>query len=70
MALDRLFDDGRVQTANIAFGASTASEKILHDFSFMFMAKQPLYFGHFRLDETAETDVSDQRENRKTAKLT
>ena len=69
MALDRPFDDGRVQTANVAVSASTESTNVIDDLIFMLMAKQPLYFRHFRLDETAETDVSDQRGRRKTAEL-
>ena len=44
-------------------------ENIMDDLTFMFKAKRPLYFRHFRLDETAETDVSDQRGRRKTAEL-
>ena len=31
--------------------------------------KRPLYFRHFRADEAAETDVSDQQRRRKTAKI-
>ena len=57
MALDRPFDDGRVQTANVAVSASTVSENILVDLIFMFSSK-PLYFRHFRPDETAEMEVS------------
>ena len=68
MALDRPFDDGRVQTANLAVSASTVSANIIYDLIFMFRAKLILYFRHFRLGETVETDVSvsDQR-GRKTA---
>ena len=69
MALDRPFDDGRVQTANVAVSASTVSANIMFDLIFMFTAKRSLYFLLFRLDETAETDVSDQRGRRKTAEL-
>ena len=69
MALDRPFDDGRVQTANAAVSASTVSANIMDDLIFMFTAIRPLYFRHFRLEETAETDVSDQRGRRKTAEL-
>ena len=68
MALDRPFDNGRVQTANVAVSASTVSENILVDLIFMFSSK-PLYFRHFRPDETAEMEVSDQRGTRKTAEL-
>ena len=68
MALDRPFDDGRVQTANVAVSASTVSANIM-DVLFMFRAKRPLYFRHFRLDEKAETDVSDKRGRRNTAEL-
>ena len=35
----------------------------------MFTSKRTLYFRHFRLDETTETDVSDQRGRGKTAEL-
>ena len=66
MALDRPSDDGRVQTANIAVSASTVSADIIYNLMFMFTAKRPLYFRQFSLDETAETDVFDQR-GRKTA---
>ena len=69
MALDRPFDDGRVQTANVAVSASTVSAKIMVDLTFMFTAERPLYFRYFRLDETAQTDVSDYRGRRKTAEL-
>ena len=67
MAVDWPSDDGRVQTANVAASASPVSANIKDDLIFMFMAKQPLDFRYFRLDETAETDVSDQRGRRKTA---
>ena len=69
MALDRPFDDSRVQTANVAITASAVSATIIDVLIFMFMAKQPTYFRLFRIDETAETDVSDQRGRRKTAEL-
>ena len=69
MALDRPFDDGRVQTANVAVNASTVYANIMEDLILMFTSKRTLYFRHFRLDETAETDVSDQRGRRKTAHL-
>ena len=36
---------------------------------FMFRAKRTLIFRYFRLDETAEKDVSDQGGRRKTAEL-
>ena len=61
VTLHRRFDDGRVQTANVAVGASTLSANIVHNLILMFTAKRPLHFRHFRLDETAETDVSDKR---------
>ena len=61
MALDRPFDDGRVQTAYVAVKASTVSANILNDLIFMFRERRPLHLPQFRLDETAETDVSDQR---------
>ena len=38
-------------------------------FNIHVQGKRPLYFRHFKLDETAETDVSDQRGRRKTAEL-
>ena len=37
--------------------------------SAVFRAKRPLYLRNFRLDEAAETDVSDHRGRRKTAEL-
>ena len=70
MALDRPFDDDRVQTANVAVSASTVSANIMFDLIFMFTAKRSLYFLLFRLDETAETDVSDQRGRRKQHSFT
>ena len=69
MALERPFDDGRVQTANVAVRASTVSANIVDHLIFMFTAKRSLCFRQFRLEETAETDVSDQRGRRKTAEL-
>ena len=69
MALDWPFDDGRVQTANVAMNASTVSANIMDDFIFMFKAKRTLYFRHFRPDEATETSVSDQRGRKKTAEL-
>ena len=69
MALDRPFDDGRVQTANVAVRASTVSENNIDDLIFMFRAERYLYLRHFRLDDTVETAVSDQRGRRKTAEL-
>ena len=69
MALDRPFDDGRVHTMNVAESASTVSANTIDDLIFMYGAKRPLSLGHFRLDETAETDVSDQRGRRKAAEL-
>ena len=69
MALDRPFDDGRVQTANVDVIASTVFANIMYDLMFLFTAKRTLYFRKFRLNETAETDVSDQRARRKTAEL-
>ena len=70
MAFDRAFDDGRDQIANVAVGASTVSTNITEDLIFMFRVKRPLYFRLFRLDETAETDVSDQRGRRKQHSFT
>ena len=40
-----------------------------YDIIFMFKDKRPLYFRHFRLDETAKTDVSDQRGRKMTSEL-
>ena len=70
MALDRPFDDDRDKKANVALSASTVSASIIDDLIFMFRAKRPLHLRHFRLDETAETDVSDQRRKRKTNSFT
>ena len=64
MALDRPFDDGRVKTSNVAVSASTVSAAIMDDLIFMFTAKRPLYFRNFRLEEAAETGVSDRRRRR------
>ena len=42
----------------------------MDDLIFMFKVKRPFFkFRHFKLNETAETDVSDQRGRRKTAEL-
>ena len=67
MALDRTFDDGRIQTANDGISSSTLSGNIINYSTLMFTLKRTLEFRHFKLDETAATDVSDQR--RKTAEL-
>ena len=48
-----------VQTANVAVSASHVSAKDIHDLILMFRAKRHLYLRYFRLDEIAETDVSD-----------
>ena len=71
MALDRPYDDGRVQTANVGIRSSTVSANVIpvDDIIFMFRAKRPLYLRYFRLDETAETCISDQRVRRNTAEL-
>ena len=68
VALDRPFDDGPVQIANVAVNASTVSANTIDDLVFMFTGKRTLRFRHFRL-EAAETGVSDQRGRRKTAEL-
>ena len=68
MCIRDSFDDGRVQTANVAVRASTVSANIVDHLIFMFTAKRSLCFRQF-LEETAETDVSDQRGRRKTAEL-
>ena len=49
--------------------APTVSANIIDDLIYMFRAKQPLYLRHFRLDEIAETDVSDQQGMRKMEEL-
>ena len=41
VALDRFFDDGRVQTANVAASASTVSANVIDDFILMVRAKRP-----------------------------
>ena len=71
MALDRPYDDGRVQTANVGIRSSTVSANVIpvDDIIFMFRAKRPLYLRHFRLDETTETDVSDKGRRRTPAEL-
>ena len=69
MALDRPFDDGRVQTANVAVSACTVSANIMDSLIFMFRAKRNNISDISDLDETAETGVSDQRGRRKTAEL-
>ena len=69
MALDRFFDDGRTQTANVAVSASPVSENIMYDVIFIFSEKRLLYIRHFTLDERAETNVSDQRGRENTAEL-
>ena len=69
MALDRPFDDGRVQTTNVAVNAFTVSANLIGDLIFMFTGKRTFCFRHFRLDEAAETGVSDHRRRRKTAEL-
>ena len=55
MALERPFDDGRVQTANVAVRKNIEADIIL-----MFTAKRPLYIRHSDIDETAETGVADE----------
>ena len=50
-----------VQIANISVSVSNAPANIMGDLILMFMARRPLSFRQFRLDETAETDVYDQR---------
>ena len=57
------------KTANVTVSASTMSANIMDNFIFMFEAKRALYFQRFRLNERAETGVSDQRGRRKTAVL-
>ena len=64
MALDRPFDDSRVQTANErrCERASIVSANIMVDELIFMLTKRTLYFRHFRLlDEAADTNVSDKR---------
>ena len=68
-ALDRTFDGGRGQTANVGISSSTVPENIQDYLIFMFTSKRTLHCRHFRLDKTAVTGVSDQRGRRKTAEL-
>ena len=56
MALDWPFDDGRVQTANVALNASTVSPNIMGDSIFMFTSK---CLRHFRLNETADMALGE-----------
>ena len=70
MALDRPFDDGHVQTANVALNASTVSAKYNVRFNVHVHGKTNFIFPTFRLVyEAAEAGVSDQRGKRKTAEL-
>ena len=55
--------------AVFAVSATTVSANIMDDLIFMLTAKRPILFRHLRLDETAATDVSDERGRRKTAEL-
>ena len=62
VALDRLFNDGRVQNANVAVSPPTVSANIIDDLIFMLRAKRSLCLRNMAdIDETAETGVSDQR---------
>ena len=61
MALDRPFDDGRVQTAHVAVKASTVSANMIRNIIRMFTGRRTLYFRHISLDEAAEAGVSDQQ---------
>ena len=54
---------------NVVGSASTLSANIIDDAIFVFTAKRPLHFRRFRLDNTADADVSGQRGRRKTAEL-
>ena len=65
MALDRSFDDDRVQTANVTVSVSTVGSAIRR---FNLHAQGKTTFISMT-DETAETGVSDQRGRRKTAEL-
>ena len=69
MALDRPFDDGRVQTANVAMSASTVFANITDASIFHVQGKTTFTSPTFQTDETAETGVSDQRGRRKRAEL-
>ena len=54
-ALDRTFDGGRGQTANVGISSSTVSENIIDGLMFIFTSKQTLYFRRWGLDETPAT---------------
>ena len=70
VALDWPFDDGRVQTANVAVSTSTWPANIIPDLIFMFRAKRPLCLRHMSdIHEIAEKSVSGERGRRKTAGL-
>ena len=73
VALDRPFNNGRVQTANIAVSTSDVCADIVDNFIFMFSAKRLLPRRMSRhmsdMDETPEICVSDDRERSMTAVL-
>ena len=70
VALDRPFDDGRVQAANVAVSTSTVSANMMYYLMFMFRAKRPYYLRHMSdIHETAEKGMPDERGRRKTAEL-
>ena len=55
MELDRTFDDGRVQTANVA----VCTQK--HDSRFNLHVQRKTIFKSSDIDETADTGVFDER---------
>ena len=70
MSLDRPFDDSRVQTANVAMRASTASVNIIDDLILTCSGENDVNISYISdIDETAETDVSEWRGRRGTAEL-
>ena len=69
VALDRPFDDVRVQTTNVAVSASTVPANVIHDLIFIFTANDVCISDISDIDETRETGVSDHQGRRKTAEL-
>ena len=70
VTVDLPFDDGRVQTANVAVNTSTVSAITMADLIFMFTAMRYLYLRHLLdIHKTAEKGVSDERGRGKTAEL-
>ena len=69
MALDRPFNDGRVQIANVPVNVSTVSANRMDDLIFIFTANDVCISDISDIDETRETGVSDHQGRRKTAEL-